>query len=319
MSCRTIGVDVSKDKLDVATWPQSQGSNTSCQFSNAPDGYESLVEFAADVEAQLVVMEATGGLEKQCASHLRDAGVTVEVVNPRQARDFASSLGYLEKNDTIDAVVLARFAGVIEPSEVYGDDELTEKLTQLVRRREGLVKMRSKEQNRRKRQTDEDVIASIDNIIRNFNDEIESIEQQIEALVSDSRLEHSVEILTSVPGVAETTATILLANLPELGELNRKEIAKLGGLAPLSNDSGESIGQRQCYGGRPRIRTAMRMGALTATQYCEPIKQFYHRLLDRGKAKSLALIASARKLLTILNSMMRTKSEFQPEKAMPKL
>jgi len=321
MSHSTIGVDVSKDKLDVVSWcseEQSSCSNPRRQFSNSTDGHERLAEFADDVGASIVIMEATGGLEEACAAHLRDAGVSVEVVNPRQARQFASSMGYLEKTDGIDAQALAEFAQVVKPSEDYGHDELTYELKQLVRRREQLVEMRSKEKNRRKRQTEEAVIASLDRIIDQFDNEIEEIDEQIEDLVSDSRLESSVQILTSVPGVAMTTATSLLANMPELGELNRKEIAKLGGLAPLSNDSGEYHGKRQCYGGRPRIRTAMRMAALSAVQHCKPIKRFYNRLLGRGKEKSVALIAAARKLLTILNSMMRTESEFEPQKAMPK-
>lgn len=321
MSHATIGVDVSKNKLDVASWcskEQSSCSNLKRQFSNTTDGHQRLTEFVDDVGASIVIMEATGGLEEACAAHLRDAAVTVEVVNPRQARQFASSLGYTEKTDAIDAQALAEYARVVKPSQVYGHDELTYELKQLVRRREQLVEMRSKEKNRRKRQTEEAVIASLDKLIGQLDDEIEDIDQQIEDLVSDSRLESSVEILTSVPGVAMTTATSLLANMPELGELNRKEIAKLAGLAPLSNDSGEYHGKRQCYGGRARIRTALRMAALSATQHCEPIKQFYNRLLERGKAKSVALIAAARKLLTILNSMMRTESEFEPQKAMPK-
>lgn len=314
MSSCTVGVDVSEKTLQVASWPAEQ----SRQFSNNTDGHQQLVEFVADCSAEMVVMEATGGLEEACADYLRDAGVVVEVVNPRQARDFASSLGFLEKTDAIDAVGLARFAQVLEPSEVYGRDELSCQLKQLVRRREQLVEMRAKEKNRRNRQTEESVIASLDRIIEQFDDEIEEIERQIEQLVADSRLEPTVKLLCTAPGIGFKTATCLLANLPELGELNRKEIAKLAGLAPLNNDSGEYTGDRQCYGGRARIRTAMRMSALSAAHSSEPLSQFYNRLLGRGKEKAVALIATARKLLTILNCMMRTGTEFKPQKAMSK-
>lgn len=314
MSSCTAGIDVSKKELEVASWPSRQQR---C-FANASDGYRQLVEFLESIDCDLVVLEATGGLERPCAEHLRDAGMAVEIVNPRQARDFASSLGFLEKTDAIDAVGLARFAQVIEPSKVYGRDEVVQQLKSLVRRREQLVEMRSAEKHRRKRATTKAAIASINAMVEQFDAQIEAIEEQIDDLVSDSCLQESFDILMSMPGVGETTASCLLANLPELGHLNRKEIAKLAGLAPMSNDSGEYRGTRRCYGGRPRIRTALYMAAVTATRFCEPIKQFYERLLAAGKDKPLVLIAAARKMLTILNSMLKSGKKFQPEKAMPK-
>lgn len=313
MSPSTIGVDVAKTSLEAVSWPGEDIRG----FSNTAEGHQKLAEFVEGRDAEMVVMEATGGYEQDCANHLRDAGYLVEVVNPRQARDFASSVGYLEKTDSVDATALARFAKVLEPSEVYGRNEVVEQLRALVRRREQLVDTRSAEKNRRKTTSNEAVLDSIDIIIEQLDEELEAIEDEIDRLVSDSRLEQSFEILTSMTGVAEKTATCLLANLPELGQLNRKEIAKLGGLAPISNDSGQSEGERSCYGGRPRIRTAMRMAAVSASQHCRPISNFYDRLRDKGKEKSVALIASARKMLTILNSMMKHEAKFQPEKAMP--
>lgn len=309
-----FGIDVSKDKLDIATYPD----DNTWTVKNDESGISQLIELVDKYGCQQVVMESTGGLERQCARRLIERDKDVVVVNPRQARDFAKACGRLEKTDQIDAAGLAKLGDALELNETELLDEPRRRLKELVRCRQRLIKQRTQLKNQLARQEYSDVVKVIEQQIEHLNDSIDEIDAKIDELVSVSEsIEQQIKRLQTVPGVGPKTSMNLIANMPELGELNRKEIAKLAGVAPLNDDSGKHRGQRRIRGGRPRVRKALYMAALNAKTYCEPIAHFYDRLIERGKETKVALTACMRKLLTILNCMMRNNAEFDAKKAMP--
>jgi transposase len=309
-----FGIDVSKQKLDIASYPD----NLHRVVSNDETGITELIQLIEASNGRLVVMESTGGLERQCAERLVESDIDVAVVNPRQARDFAKACGQLEKTDQIDASGLARMGEALDIDKVDEVDSEHQRLKQLVRFRDKLVEQRSELKNRGQRQPFEDLTDMLEEQIDELNQHIDKINDKIDELLSVSDdLKTDIKRLQTVPGVGQKTAQCLIANLPELGQLNRKEVAKLAGVAPLNDDSGKRNGNRTIRGGRPRVRKVLYMAVLSAKRWCEPIENFYNRLRNRGKKKKVAICACMRKLITILNSMMRTQTVFEPQKAMP--
>jgi transposase len=300
-----VGIDVSKQHLDIALRPGRRYS-----VPNNEAGVASILADLKTVSLTLVVLEATGGLELPLTSALALAGLPVVVVNPRQVRDFAKATGQLAKTDAIDAQVLARFAEVIRPEPRSLPDEQTQALAALVTRRQQLIEMLTAEKNR---------LASARRTIRkNLRSHIAWLERALEQ--ADTDLAEAIRqspvwcekeaLLRSVPGIGPVLTTTLLANLPELGTLTHKQIAALVGVAPLNRDSGTLRGRRTVWGGRARVRTALYMAAIVAARFNPIIRGFYQRLCAAGKAKKVALVACMRKLLTILNAMVRTNTHW---------
>lgn len=299
-----IGVDVCKDRLDIAN-----DSNSEVWFeTNDDSGVSSLVDRLTSLKPSLVVMEATGGLETLLYSALVTAGLPAVVINPRQVRDFAKALGKLAKTDAIDAWVLARFGAAVRPEVRPVKDERTRELAALVTRRRQLLGMRTAE-NTRLRQAAKWTRKDIKSLIKVFDKRLAKLEKEIADNVKNTPgWKEKDEIITSVPGAGPNLSSYLLACLPELGKLNRREIATLVGVAPLNRDSGKFRGSRIVWGGRAQVRSALYMSALSASQYNPSIKRFYQRLIAKGKKPKVALTACMRKLLTILNTMVKNNT-----------
>jgi transposase len=262
----------------------------------------------------LIIVEATGGYQQRLVADLVAAGHRVAVVNPRQVRDFAKGLGILAKTDRIDARVIARFGQHVRPRTIAENHEKQEELQQLVTRRRQLIDLRTAETNRQEIPAAKVVQKSLQQVITLLNKQIKALDKQIaELLKSDDHWKHKGNILTSVPGVGDTTASSLLAELPELGRLNRKEISALAGLAPYNRDSGRFHGKRSIHGGRATVRSALYMAALTAKR-CNPvIAPFAQRLTDQGKPFKVMMTACMRKLLVILNTLVKNNSMWNPQ------
>jgi transposase len=297
-----VGIDVSKQLLEVAVHEsdyQFRGANKASFFG------ELIVELIA-LRPALIVLEATGGLEIPVTAALHAAGLPVVVVNPRQVRDFAKALGQLAKTDRLDARVLAHFAAAIKPPPrpIKSKDEL--ELDALVGRRGQLVEMLTAEKNRRGSAATDTVREEIKEHIDWLEERIAELDQQLKALVKCSaRWQAKDDILQSVPGIGPVVSFSLIADLPELGTLNRQKISKLVGVAPLNCDSGQQRGTRHIYGGRAQLRSMLYMAALTATRYNSVIKEFYQRLITKQKPFKVAITACMRKLLVIINIMLR--------------
>jgi transposase len=295
-----VGIDVSKKTLDVAT-----STGTKRQVGNDGSGIAALVAELQSWQPSLVVLEATGGYQAALVAELVVAKVPTAVINPRQARDFAKAMGKLAKTDALDAAVLARFAEVMRPEPRAPLDEQTLALEALLSRRRQVVEMLTAEKNRLQ-QSAKAVRPSIKAHINFLSHQLADINRELDASVRESPVWREKEdLLRSVPGVGRVLATTLLCELPELGKLNRKQAAALVGVAPLNRDSGQWRGKRTIWGGRASVRQPLYMATLSATRHNEVIRSFYQRLCRAGKAKKVALVACMRKLLTILNSMMR--------------
>ncbi len=294
-----IGIDVSKKRLDVATWPEK----TTWSVDNSDDGVCELVKMLSGLELELVVLEATGGYERLVATSLLAAGLAVAVVNPRQVRDFAKAIGHLAKTDRIDSLVLARFGEAVRPECRPQPDSEHRKAEERLSRRRQLVEMRTQELNRLK-MVDGEVAKDIREHIKWLEKRISDIEGDLDRWL-ESRAARKLEVLQSAKGVGIGTARSLVIDLPELGTMNRKKIAALVGYAPLNRDSGPRTGRRAIWGGRGHVRAALYMATLSAVRYNPVLRSMYKRLVDAGKKKKVALVACARKLLTILNSMVK--------------
>lgn len=307
---QVIGIDVAKQSLDIA------GTEKFASFTvnNAEDGFRTLLKKLETICVSLVLMEATGGLESAAACNLQAAGYNVVVINPRQARDFARSMGYLAKTDRLDASVLAQLAQVIDRSPersrfIRALPEVTrQELTAIVVRRRQLNQMLVAERNRLY-PSHPGSRESITIIIDVLESELKRITRQMNKYVKTHFQRHA-ELISSVKGVGETTVATLLAELPELGKLTRREISALTGVAPFNRDSGKMRGKRTTFGGRSNVRATLYMAALTATRFNSVIRTFYQRLLSAGKARKLALVACMRKLITILNAMVRDQQRW---------
>jgi transposase len=307
-----VGIDVSKHRLDVFVRP----SGEQWSVENNPKGHAQLVEKLEAVTPTLVVLEATGGYQAAVAAELAAGKLGVAVVNPRQVRDFAKATGQLAKTDAIDAAVLARFAEAVRPEPRPFPDELTLELQALVVRRRQLIDMRTAETNRLETCRVLPVRRNIQKMINTLNKQIDNVDDDLNTTIRNSPAWREREdLLSTVRGVGPTTARTMLTQLPELGRLNRREIAALVGLAPFNNDSGKRTGQRSIRGGRTEVRAVLYM-ATVASLRCNPqIRAVYDRLLAAGKKPKVALIACARKLLTILNAMMRTQRSWRLDAA----
>ena len=297
-----VGVDVSKDSLDVAVCP----GDKLWQVDNNREGHEELVKGLKGVAPVLVVLEATGGLEIPVASVLAADGLMVAVVNPRQVRDFAKATGRLAKTDRIDAQVLARFAEAVRPEVRLLKSEEEQELAALVARRGQVVQMLVAEKNRLGRTSSKAVRKELKAHIAWLERRLKDTDKNIESAIKDSPVWRvRDDLLRSVPGVGRATSSILLAGVPELGRLNRRQVAALVGVAPLNRDSGLMKGRRSVWGGRAEVRATLYMAALSAVR-CNPvIRAFYKRLRESGKKPKVAITACMRKLLVTLNAMVR--------------
>ena len=310
---RFVGIDVSKAQVDVAVRPT--GKRWTLPYDET--GIEGLIPQIVDLEPALVLLEATGGLELPLVAALAAAALPVEVVNPRQVRDFAKATGTLAKTDTLDAAVLAHFADAVRPEVRPLRDAETQVLNSLTARRHQVMTMLVSEKNRLGSAIGA-VSPRIEAHIAWLEQELSDLDKGLRQTLRQSPVWHEKDdLLRTVPGVGEQLSLTLLANLPELGTLNRREIAALVGVAPYNRDSGTRRGKRAVWGGRSRVRAVLYMGALVATRHNPAIRDFYQRLLASGKPKKLALVACMRKLLIILNSMLKNGSPWcdmtQPE------
>ncbi len=300
------GVDVSKWRLDVCLLP---GRQAFC-VANDPQGIDELVRRLEEVRPELVVLEATGGYERPAATAIAasSAGIAVAVVNPRQARDFAKATGRLAKTDKIDAEVLARFASAVGPKPSVLPDEEMRALQAILARRRQILEMLLAEKNRLQ-MAPEAVAKRIAAHVKWLQSELIRTDRDLDEAIAQSEVWRRNEgLLRSIPGVGPVLARTLLAELPELGSLAPKRLSALVGVAPFNRDSGTLRGKREVWGGRAPVRAALYMGALVATRHNPVLKEFYGRLLKAGKPKKVALVACMRKLLSILNALMRDRA-----------
>ena len=303
-----VGIDVSKDRLDVHVRPGDEAF----AVSRNGQGLEQLTERLRELSPVLVAVEATGGFEVMVAAAIAGAGLPLAVINPAQIRHFAQAVGKRAKTDPVDAAVIAHFAEAVRPAPRALPDEAARLLAELVGRRRQIIDMIVAERQREKRATNARVRKSLARHIAVLEKELMAIDGDIDTLVRGSPVWRAKEdLLASVPGIGKTIARILLAELPELGTLNRREIASLAGLAPYTRQSGKWRGKSMIAGGRNAVRSAIYLGALVASRCNPPLKAFYQHLLHAGKPKMLALIAVARKLLTILNAILRDNRPWQ--------
>ena len=303
-----VGIDVSKDRLDVHLRP----SDETFAVPRDSEGLADLVARLSALMPQLVVLEATGGFEIVVAAALAGATLPVVVVNPRQIRDFARATGRLAKTDALDAKVIALFAERVQPEIRPLPDEEARTLAELVARRRQIVEMIGAESNRRRHVREPRLQARIADHLAWLQKALAEIDADINRTIRNSPAWREKEnLLTSVPGVGDVTARTLLAELPELGQLDRRKITALVGLAPVNRDSGTLRGRRMIAGGRAAVRTALYMATLTAIRWNPAIRIFYLRLIGAGKPAKVALTASMRKLLTVLNAILRDGIQWQ--------
>jgi len=303
-----IGIDVSKKQLDVAVLPDVKHK----VYANNEEGIGQLTTFLKSLSLSLIVLEATGGFEMPCVGILAAEGLPVVVVNPRQIRDFAKATGRLAKTDTIDAQTIARFGETVRPEIRELKSPEMQELAALNTRRCQIIQMITAEKNRlatATKWTREDIkenLAWLKERLNGVNDELNK------SIRNSPVWREKDDLLQSVPGIGPVASATLLSQLPELGMLNRKQIAALVGVAPLNRDSGMMRGKRSVWGGRAGIRCVLYMATLVATRFNPIISAFYHRLCNAGKAHKVALTACMRKLLTILNAMMKNRTHWSP-------
>jgi transposase len=303
-----VGIDVSKHTLDLHALP----GQVTLQFPNDPDGVASLASRVSVLVPTLVVLEATGGLEHPAAAALAAAGIPVAVVNPRQARDFAKATGKLAKTDAIDAQVLAQFAERIRPHPRPLPDAETLALRELSDRRRTLVQTRTGESNRLGTAVTTRVRRSITAHIRWLEKQLEELDADLSAAIEASPVwRANGDLLQSIPGIGPVVSRALLADVPELGTPSREEVAALVGVAPMNRDSGKYSGKRSVTGGRSRVRSMLYMAALSAKRLNPSLKEFAKRLVEKGKAAKVVLVAVARKLLVIANAILREKTPWK--------
>ncbi|MGB7063421.1 MAG: IS110 family transposase [Candidatus Zixiibacteriota bacterium] len=300
MSNVFVGIDVAKDHCDMYVHPSAQRGSFGISDMN-----DVMVRLRA-LKPTMIVMEATGGLEVPVAAELVAAALPVTVVNPRQVRDFARAMGILAKTDAIDARVLALFAEKVRPESRPLPDARLRALRELVTRRQQLVEMRTMESNRRRMLRSERASASIRLLLDTIQTEIRNLDREIKKHITKSPVwQEKTDLLKSAPGIGNTTTSLLVAALPELGALNRRQIASLAGLAPMNRDSGTLRGHRTIIGGRRMVRTALYMPTISAIRFNPLIRQFYQRLRASGKPPKVAITACMRKLLILLNAIVR--------------
>jgi transposase len=307
-----IGIDVSKEKLDVCILPGGELHD----FENNSSGIDKLLTLLKPLRPAAIVLEATGGYERAVLFALQDADQPVTLVNPRQARDFAKGIGQLAKTDRLDAAVLAEFARLVTPAPSEKTSQKERELAGLVVRRRQLIALLVAEQNRLQQASDRFIQKTLRHMTKSIARQLKVVEDRIAKLLqSDDQWKLKLDILLSTPGVGPATGATLLAELPELGKLNRQEIAALAGVAPYPHDSGKRRGTRSIRGGRRSLRTALYMAALTARR-CNPvIRNFAARLQAGGKSWKAVQVACIRKLLVILNTMLKTNTSWKSASA----
>lgn len=303
-----VGIDVSKDRLDVHVVPS--GRTFTAQRDDK--GLEQLAGDLRQFTPALVVLEATGGFEITVAAALAGANLPVAVVNPRQIRDFARATGRLAKTDALDAEAIARFAERIRPEPRPLADAESLSLGELVARRRQVVEMIGMETNRLHQARNLRVQRMLKATLKTLSAQLAELDHDIDDTVRRSPIWRAADdLLTSVPGIGDVTAHTLIADLPELGQLDRRRVAALVGVAPINRDSGQMRGKRTIAGGRVEVRNALYMATLAAIRWNPVINKHYHGLVDRGRPKKVALVACMRRLLGILNAIMRTKTPWQ--------
>jgi len=303
-----IGIDVSKDRLDVHVRPSSEAF----AVTRDSEGLEALVARLQTLAPQLIVVEATGGFETVVASAIGAAGLPLAVINPRKIRAFATACGQMAKTDRLDAQVIAHFAEAVQPEARAIPDESARALGELVTRRRQIIGMMVAERNRRRQLTQPRLLKTVDRILATLQEQLSAIERDIdEAIRGTPAWREKEELLTSAPAIGPKIARILIADLPELGTLTRRKIAALAGTAPFSRDSGKWRGQRSIAGGRGSVRAALFMAVLVSIRRNLPLAALYHRLRAAGKPAKVAIVAAMRKLLVTLNAMLRDKTEWR--------
>ena len=306
-----IGIDVSKDQLEVAVRP----TNEQMAFRNDDDGIDKLIERLQPLQPELILMEATGSYHQLVLARLLASGLAAMAINPRQARDFARAIGRLAKTDSIDANVLAEFADKIRPEIRAVADEATQQLDAICTRRRQLVGMIAAEKNRY-HSGPATIRAQIKKHILWLEKQIQELEDDLDKLIrSTPAWREKDDLLRSCKGIGPTTSHTMLACLPELGLLSRHQIAALVGVAPFNSDTGKHRGQRHIQGGRLDVRCVLYMATLAAIRSNSVIRSFHRKLVCAGKPKKVAITACMRKLLTILNAMVRTNTRWNPDLA----
>lgn len=307
-----VGIDMAKRTFDVCLQPDAKP----CSLDNDADGIALLLQRLPEPGTCLVVVESTGGYHRPLVAELASAGHHVAVANPRQVRDFAKGHGILAKTDRIDAAVIARFGQQVRPRIVEPAQARQAVLEQLVTRRRQLIDLRTAEKNRLETTTVPAVRRSIEAVLELLQRQVEQVDQLIlEQIESDDDWNAKSQLLTSVPGVGKTTSAALLAELPELGQLNRQEIAALVGVAPFNRDSGEFRGRRMVWGGRSDVRKTLYMASFVAMRFNPKIKRFAQRLKAAGKPFKVVITPCMRKLLVILNTMVKTNTPWTMQTA----
>jgi len=303
-----VGIDVSKDRLDVHVRP----SGRAFAVARNGEGIEQLITELRALTPMLVVLEATGGFEVTVAAAVAGAGLPLAVVNPRQIRDFARATGRLAKTDTLDAEAIALFAERVRPEARPIADAESQALAELVARRRQLIQMIGMEGNRLRQARNRRVQRSLKATLKTLEAQLAKLDKELDDAIRGSPVWRATDdLLTSVPGIGDITARTLIADLPELGRLDRRRIAALVGVAPINRDSGQMRGRRTIAGGRAAIRQVLYMATLTATQWNPVIKAHYAQLVARGRPKKVAIVACMRRLLGILNAIIRTASPWQ--------
>lgn len=303
-----VGIDVSKKMLEVGILPEGKVF----KVENRQEQWDQLAERLKALNPSLIVMEATGGFHVQVSAVLAQAGLPVVVANPRQVRDFAKASGKLAKTDKIDALVIAAFGQGVRPAVRPLKNEQEQELSDLLARRRQLIQMRTAEKNRLS-SASKRISKQIMDHIQWLDSQLKDVDKQVQGLIRNSPVwQEQADLLVSVPGVGKVTATTMLACLPELGKLNRRQIAALAGLAPFNNDSGKMRGRRQIWGGRAIVRNVLYMAVVSAIRFNPLIGEFFQRLRRAGKEYKVAATAASRKLLTILNAMLKNNSAWRP-------
>jgi transposase len=304
----TVGIDVSKDRLDVCVLPQGEAF----AVPRDGEGLLALTERLAGLRPKLVAVEATGGFEQTVAAAIAGAGLPLVIVNPAQVRAFAQAIGRRAKTDRVDAEVIARFIEAVRPEVRPLPSAAEQLLSDLITRRRQIVQMIGAEKQREKRQAQPRLKRSIARLVAALQKELTEIDRQIDDEIRGSPAWRATQdLLRSMPGVGPIVSRTLLAELPELGRLDRRQIAALAGLAPWTRQSGKWKGKSFIGGGRASVRTALFMAALVASRHNPVLKAFHQRLIAAGKPKLVALTATARKLLTILNTMVKTQTPWR--------
>jgi transposase len=303
-----IGIDVSKAWLDIAVHPGEEGWRS----ENTESGIGKLIKRLQVLLIERIVVEATGGYEAKLVERLLQAALPVARVNPGRVRKFAQGLNWLAKTDKIDARVLALFGEKAQPRLLVLPGEAEKRLSALIKRRKQVLDMLTAEQNRLEL-AEKEVLEYITNVVQLLQRQLDELDAQIQDLIDQTPdLKHKRDLLQSVPGVGKVLSATLVAQMPELGSCDRKEIAALGGLAPFNHDSGRKHGKRMIRGGRPFVRNVLYMATIAATRFNPTIRPMYQRLLMAGKQKKVAITACMRKLLTILNAIIRSDTPWRP-------